>query len=68
LLSSLIELINNNFNINKTVDKLFIHRNTMYKRLNKISELLGPTFDINSFKTRELLLLISKYHKLITVL
>ena len=68
LLSSLIELINNNFNINKTVDKLFIHRNTMYKRLDKISELLGPTFDINSFKTRELMLLISKYHKLIKVL
>jgi len=67
LLSSLIELINNNFNINKTVEQLFLHRNTMYKRLNKISELLGPTFDINSFKTRELMLLISKYHKLIKV-
>ncbi|SHI49896.1 PucR C-terminal helix-turn-helix domain-containing protein [Dethiosulfatibacter aminovorans DSM 17477] len=49
-LSSLIE---NDFNINQTANALFVHRNTLYKRMNKIDNLL----DLNLEKSESRLLL-----------
>lgn len=53
LYSTINSLINNDFNINKTSDILFIHRNTLYKRMNKINNLL----DFNMEKSESRLIL-----------
>ena len=40
LLKTLNTLIDNNFNYKVTADSLFIHRNTLYQRLNKIESII----------------------------
>lgn len=50
LVCTLRQLINTGFNCRATADKLFIHINTLYYRMNKIEELLGT--DLSQMNTR----------------
>jgi sugar diacid utilization regulator len=45
LFETILALIGNDFNINQTSNSLFIHRNTLYKRINKINNLLDLDLD-----------------------
>lgn len=45
LLKTVEALIECDFSISSTSDKLFIHRNTLYKRVNKINEILDSNID-----------------------
>ncbi len=45
LLKTLEVLIKCDFSISQTSDKLFIHRNTLYKRVNKINDILDSDID-----------------------
>lgn len=51
-------LIENDLNISKTAEKLFIHRNTLLYRLNRIKELTG----LNPKKAKDLFTLLWAYH------
>lgn len=44
LVKTLFIYINSQFSIKKTCDELFIHRNTLYYRLEKIKEIMGCDF------------------------
>ena len=50
LLASLRQLLDNNFNWKSTADRLFIHINTLYYRVNKIEQLLN--IDLSAMNTR----------------
>ncbi|MFY9120687.1 MAG: helix-turn-helix domain-containing protein [Syntrophomonadaceae bacterium] len=50
LVYTLRQLLNTGFNCRATADKLFIHINTLYYRMNKIEELLGS--DLSQMSTR----------------
>lgn len=50
LVYTLRQLLNTGFNCRATADKLFIHINTLYYRMNKIEELLGS--DLSQMNTR----------------
>lgn len=62
---SLVQLIENDFNINIAVSKMFIHRNTMYMRIKKINELLS--FDITEAKYKQMLQIALQYEKILTI-
>lgn len=66
LLDTLISLIYNNFNSTSTADELFIHRNTLYQRLNKIESIIK--MPIKSSETRLLLNLGIKYKNIIDII
>lgn len=59
---SLYEYVDSDFNVNKAADKLFIHRNTMYNRLNKISKILD--IDLNESSNRFILQLVKSIEKI----
>lgn len=65
LLDTLICLIANNFNYTSTADELFIHRNTLYQRLNRIESI--TKMSIKSAETRLLLNLGIKHKDIIEV-
>ena len=44
LYSTLVSFLSNGMHIGNTADALFVHRNTLIKRLNRIEELLGRSF------------------------
>ncbi|HBG1319748.1 TPA: helix-turn-helix domain-containing protein, partial [Clostridioides difficile] len=48
LLYTGIKFINNDLNISKTSTSMFLHRNTLVYRLEKINEILG--FDLKNFE------------------
>ncbi len=50
LLPTLRELLDNCYNFKETADKLFVHINTLYYRINKIEEILG--LDLSQMLTR----------------
>lgn len=66
LLNTLVSLIWNNFNFTSTSDELFIHRNTLYQRLNKIEAIIK--MPIKSSETRLLLNLGLKYKDIIEII
>ncbi|WP_131081923.1 PucR family transcriptional regulator, partial [Clostridioides difficile] len=43
-----LKFINNDLNISKTSTSMFLHRNTLVYRLEKINEILG--FDLKNFE------------------
>lgn len=61
LLKTLIEYLNNKFNVADTARKLFIHRNTMLYRLGKIEEILKT--DLTSPKMILSLLLAFEFYE-----
>lgn len=48
----------NDFNLTQTAEKMFLHRNTLYKRIEKIEKLLG--FNLNNAETKLMLQLVMK--------
>lgn len=62
LLKTLNTLIDNNFNYKVTADSLYIHRNTLYQRLNKIESIIR--MPIGKAETRLMLQLGVKYRYL----
>ena len=60
---TLIALDKYGFNMNKTSDSLFIHRNTLYKRAEKIGEILQC--DLEDPQTRFIISLSLKYGNLV---
>lgn|GEM_PF-3567191 len=56
-------LVRNNFNITKASDELFLHRNSLYKRINKIQEIIG--YDFEQSDTKFILNMVSKLDDLI---
>ena len=50
LLITLTELVDSDFNLKETAQRLFIHINTLYYRINKIEQLLGV--DLSQMSTR----------------
>lgn|GEM_PF-4956108 len=60
LFETLEVLIQNNFNMTEASDALFVHRNTLYNRLEKIEEATG--YDLNNSQSRLLLHLGMKIH------
>ncbi|MGD9567094.1 MAG: PucR family transcriptional regulator [Sedimentibacter sp.] len=50
LLKTLQALIDCDFSISQTSEKLFVHRNTLYKRINKINSLLDSDIDKAEYK------------------
>ena len=60
--NTVISLCENGFSIKDASAELFIHRNTLYKRIEKINDILG--FDINKPDNRLLLSLLAKLHKM----
>ena len=63
LLKTLETLIDCDFSISQTSDKLYIHRNTLYKRINKLNSLLD--FDIDNSENRLILQIALKLHKIL---
>ena len=51
LAATLNAYFQNNENVEKTAAELYIHRNTLNKRLKKIEELLGMHFSVTREKT-----------------
>lgn len=66
LLDTLKCLIFNDFNYKSTADELFIHRNTLYQRLNKIESIIKMS--IKTAETKLLLHLGIKYSNIIDIL
>ena len=60
LFETLDVLIHNNFNMTEASENLFVHRNTLYNRLEKIEEATG--YDLNNSQSRLLLHLGMKIH------
>ncbi|MDD4780908.1 MAG: PucR family transcriptional regulator ligand-binding domain-containing protein [Tissierellia bacterium] len=50
LLKTLQKLVQCDFSISQTAEKLFIHRNTLYKRINKINSLLDSDIDKSEYR------------------
>ncbi|MDW7669447.1 MAG: PucR family transcriptional regulator ligand-binding domain-containing protein [Bacillota bacterium] len=63
LMETIEKLIECDFSINNTASKLFIHRNTLYKRISKINEVLE--FDIDDSEGRLILQIAMKLNKII---
>ena len=63
LLHTVKVFIDNDFNINQAAEKLFIHRNTLYKRIEKINTILD--FDINKSENRLLLQIALKFNEIL---
>ncbi|QOR33714.1 PucR family transcriptional regulator ligand-binding domain-containing protein [Clostridium sp. 'deep sea'] len=57
--NTLVQFINSDYNVLKTSQNLFIHRNTLYKRLKKIEEILN--IKLNNQNTKILLYLCLKF-------
>lgn len=66
LLNTLTILIENNFNYKLTADSLFIHRNTLYQRLNKIESIIRMS--LKKSETRLLLQLGVKFGHIINMI
>lgn len=62
LLKTLEMLVDCDFSISQTSDRLYIHRNTLYKRINKLNSLLD--FDIDKSVNRLILQIALKLHKI----
>lgn len=62
LLKTLEMLVDCDFSISQTSDRLYIHRNTLYKRINKLNSLLD--FDIDKSENRLILQIALKLHKI----
>ncbi len=62
-INTITVLCENGFNVRDAANELFIHRNTMYKRIERINDILG--FDINKANNRLLLSLLAKLHKML---
>ncbi|MDD4088539.1 MAG: PucR family transcriptional regulator ligand-binding domain-containing protein [Tissierellia bacterium] len=60
---TLINLVKNDFNINKSSKEIFVHRNTLYNRIDKINKILGC--NINDTNKKLLISILIKYDKLI---
>ncbi len=65
LYNTLVAFRRNNFNLSKTSDELYIHRNTLYKRLRKIEEITG--YDLESSEARLIMHLGLKIHEIYTI-
>jgi sugar diacid utilization regulator len=63
LMETIEKLIECDFSINNTAKDLFIHRNTLYKRISKINEILE--FDIDDSEGRLILQIAMKLNKII---
>ena len=63
LFETVLSLIKNDFNINQTSKHLFIHRNTLYKRITKINNLLD--LDIDKSENRLILQLAFKLKEIL---
>lgn len=63
LVETLKVYIKCNFSINQTASELYIHRNTLYKRIHKLNEILE--FDIDKSESRLILQLAVKLNNLI---
>ncbi|QDW73698.1 hypothetical protein FND36_06410 [Lachnospiraceae bacterium KGMB03038] len=63
LLKTLEMLVDCDFSISQTSDRLYIHRNTLYKRINKLNLLLD--FDIDNSENRLILQIALKLHKIL---
>ena len=50
LLKTLQSLVECDFSISQTSEKLFIHRNTLYKRINKINSILDSDIDKSEYR------------------
>ena len=65
LCETLENYLNHNCNVKYTAESMYIHRNTLNYRLNKIQEILGREFDdIESCLTLKLAFMIRNYHKM----
>lgn len=62
LTKTLIEYIDSDFSIVVSAEKLFIHKNTMYNRIDKISEILD--MDLNDNNNKFIVLLIRNIRKI----
>ncbi|MCG8500932.1 MAG: PucR family transcriptional regulator ligand-binding domain-containing protein [Firmicutes bacterium] len=62
LIRTLSTFIYCDFNIRKTAENLFVHRNTLYKRLEKIDEI--TTYNLNSNEGKLILSLALKLHEI----
>lgn len=56
--NTLSMLASNDFNLSQTAEKMFVHRNTLYKRVEKIEGLLG--FNLDDAETKLMLQLVMK--------
>jgi len=63
LLNTVKVFIDNDFNINQAAEKLFIHRNTLYKRIEKINTILN--LDINKSENRLILQIALKFNEIL---
>ncbi|SHI49822.1 PucR C-terminal helix-turn-helix domain-containing protein [Dethiosulfatibacter aminovorans DSM 17477] len=63
LIKTLKCYVKNDFNISKTSDELYLHRNSLYKRLNKIQEIIG--YDFEKSDTKFIINMVSKLDDLI---
>jgi sugar diacid utilization regulator len=64
LLKTLETLIDCDFSVSHTSDRLFIHRNTLYKRINKINDILDS--DIDKSENRLILQIAMKLNEIIS--
>lgn len=63
LIKTLSFLCRNDFNMKKTAEELFIHRNTLYKRVEKIKKITG--YDINDSETKLIFKMIIKLDEIV---
>ena len=63
LLRTVKVFVNNDFNINQSAEKLFIHRNTLYKRIDRINTILD--LDIDKSENRLILQIALKYNEIL---
>ena len=63
LIKTLKCLVKNDFNISKASDELFLHRNSLYKRIVKIQEIIG--YDFEQTDTKFILNMVTKLDDLI---
>jgi len=63
IIKTLKVLVNNDFNITKASNELFIHRNSLYKRIEKIEKITG--YDFNHPDTKFIFQMVSKLDDLI---
>lgn len=64
LVKTLKALARNAFNITKTSENLYIHRNTLYKRINRIQKIIG--MDFKKSDTKFILTMVTKLDDLIS--
>ncbi|MFW5891302.1 MAG: PucR family transcriptional regulator [bacterium] len=63
LIKTLKYLSKNDFNMKKTAEDLYIHRNTLYKRTDKIEKITG--YNINDSETKLIFKMIIKLDEII---